>query len=75
MIAVACTATKHVELHHQGIDTDIVGSNLLQSGGDMVLKLNGYDVTATKNFSDGPALHFYIISTIKSNISLKMFKK
>ena len=75
MIVVVCTVTKQLELHHQGIDPDLVGSHLLRAGGAIKLKLHGYDDTTMKNLAGGPALPFYNIPTIKSHISLKMFPK
>ena len=48
MILVVRTATKQLKLHHQGINTDLVGSHSLQAGGAMALKLYGYDETTIK---------------------------
>ena len=75
IIVVVHTVTKQMELRHQGIGPDLVGSHSLQEGGAVALKLHGYDDTTIKNSSGGLVSPFYNIFTIKFHIYLKIFPK
>ena len=58
MIMVVCTTTKHLKLHHQRIDNDLVGSHSLRGGGAMALKLHSYYDTTIKTFGRWTSLIF-----------------
>ena len=58
IIVVVCTATKHLKLHQKSIYPNLVGSQLLQSGGAMVLKIHGCDDTTIKKIGSWTRLTF-----------------
>ena len=74
------TAVQDLNLHHKGIDADLVGPHSLRAGGDMALKLNGADDTTIMKMGRWSGLTFlqYIhnqIAHISTGLSDQMNTK
>ena len=74
-IAAVRATAKNIKLNLQAIDPDLVGSHYLRAGGDMALKLNGYDDTTIMKMACWTSLTFqYVnnqISCLLKDISQK----
>ena len=73
-------AVRDLELHHKGIDADLVGPHSLRAGGAMALKLNGADDTTIMKMGRWSGLTFlqYIhnqIAHISTGLSDQMNTK
>ena len=58
MLQAIRTAVKHLNLHKQGIDPDLVGVHSLRAGGAMALRLNGADDTTIMKMGRWTSLTF-----------------
>ena len=70
-------AAKHLKLHEQGIDPDLIGAHSLRAGGAMALRLHGFDDTTIMKIGRWTSLTFiqYIhnqIAHLAEDISRKM---
>ena len=77
IIKMVRDTAKKLKLHHQAIDHDLVGANLLRAGGAMALKLHSYDETTIRKMGRWTSLTFlqYIhnqIAHLSKDISKKM---
>ena len=59
IIKMVRDTTKELKLHHQEINHDLVGAQSLRAGGDMALKLHGYDDTTIIKTGRWTSLTFF----------------